>query len=68
MKSAVRFTLAQQVLMNIIFVMLMVVGIYTLFSVPIERYPTVQFGQVTIQAYFPGASPEDVLQLITQTS
>ncbi|MDJ0838196.1 MAG: efflux RND transporter permease subunit [Acidobacteriota bacterium] len=66
MKSAVRFTLAQQVLMNIIFVTLMVMGAYTMLSVPIERYPNVQFGQVSIQAFFPGASPADVEALVTR--
>lgn len=65
MKGLVRFTLAQQVLLNIVFVLLMVIGAYTLLSVPIERYPTVQLGQASIQTFFPGASPEDVEALVT---
>jgi len=66
MKAIVRFTLAQQVLFNILFVLLMVIGAYTLLSVPVERYPTVKLGQASIQAFFPGASPEDVEALVTR--
>ena len=35
-------------------------------SVPIERYPNVRFGQASILAFFPGASPEDVEALVTR--
>lgn len=41
MKSVVRFTLRQTVLLNLLFVLLMVVGVFATFSLPVERYPNV---------------------------
>ena len=65
MKGLIRFTLSQAVFFNIFFVILVVVGIYTLFVVPVERYPAVNMGKARIQAFYPGASPEDVEALVT---
>ena len=66
MKALLRFTLAQTVLFNVVFVLLMVVGAYAILAVPVERYPAVKMGQVSIQAFYPGASPEEVEALVTR--
>ncbi|MBU0480426.1 MAG: efflux RND transporter permease subunit [Proteobacteria bacterium] len=66
MKEIVRFTLAQKVLINLLFVLLMVVGAFALFNSPVERYPNIEFGKAYVTTYFPGASPRDVEALITQ--
>ena len=41
------------------------VGFFALFDLPIERYPNVQMGKVQITTIFPGASPEEVENLVT---
>lgn len=66
MNTFIRFSLAQKVLLNLLFVLLIVIGAFILFVMPVERYPNIQFGKVFIITYFPGASPEDVETLITK--
>ncbi len=66
MKSLVRFTLAQSVLFNLMFVILMVVGAWAFLSLPVERYPNVQIGKVYIETAYPGANPAEVEALVTR--
>jgi HAE1 family hydrophobic/amphiphilic exporter-1 len=44
----------------------MAVGVFALLSLPVERYPDVQMGEVLITTMYPGASPKDVESLVTQ--
>ncbi|VAX10137.1 RND multidrug efflux transporter; Acriflavin resistance protein [hydrothermal vent metagenome] len=66
MEALVRFSLKQRVLYNLLFVVLIVAGAFSMFSLPAERYPNVNFGEVTISTYFPGASPAEVETLVTR--
>ncbi len=65
MDSLIRFSLKQKVFFNLLFVVLIVAGSYSLFNLPTDRYPNVNFGEVIINTYFPGASPTDVETLVT---
>ncbi len=66
MQRFVTFTLAQKVFFNLLFVLLMVIGAFTLLRMPVERYPNIQFGKMYINTYLPGASPEEVETLVTR--
>jgi HAE1 family hydrophobic/amphiphilic exporter-1 len=66
MKGIVQFSLQQKVFFNLIFILLTVVGFYAMFQLPAERYPNVNFGEVSISTYYPGASPSEVEMLVTQ--
>lgn len=66
MQRFVNFTLQQKVVFNLLFVLLMVIGAFTLLRMPVERYPNIQFGKMYILTYLPGASPEDIETLITR--
>lgn len=66
MEKFVSFTLQQKVVFNLIFVLLMIIGAFTLLRMPVERYPNIQFGNMYINTYLPGASPEDIETLITK--
>lgn len=66
MQRFVTFTLSQKVVFNLLFVLLMVIGAFTLLRMPVERYPNIQFGKMYINIYLPGASPEEVETLITR--
>ena len=66
MEAVVRFSLRQRVFYNLIFVVLMAVGVVTLFSLPAERYPNFGFGEVIISTAYPGAAPQDVESLVTR--
>ncbi|CCO23045.1 efflux RND transporter permease subunit [Maridesulfovibrio hydrothermalis] len=66
MKGLMRFTLKQTVFINVVFVLLMVVGIFSMTDLPVERYPNVHMGKVIITGFLPGASPSDVEALVTK--
>ncbi|MCG6983612.1 MAG: efflux RND transporter permease subunit [Thiocapsa sp.] len=66
MRGLVRFTLRQQVLFNLLFVLMIVAGAFSLAALPMERYPEINFGKVIVTTVYPGASPRDVEALVTR--
>ena len=65
-QNLIRMTLGQKVFVNLVFVLLMVVGVFCVFDLPVERYPDVRMGKVIINGFLPGASPEEVETLVTR--
>ncbi|WP_207263669.1 efflux RND transporter permease subunit [Desulfovibrio sp. Huiquan2017] len=65
-RALIRFTLGQKVFVNLMFVLLMVVGVFCVLDLPVERYPDVRMGKVVISAFLPGASPDEVETLVTR--
>jgi HAE1 family hydrophobic/amphiphilic exporter-1 len=59
-------TLGQKVFVNLMFVLLMVVGVFCVLDLPVERYPDVRMGKVVISGFLPGASPDEVETLVTR--
>ena len=66
LRPLVRFTLKQSVFINIVFVILMVSGVYSLLTTPVENLPPVDIGKVMITTVYYGANAEDVEQLVTR--
>ncbi|MDY0189582.1 MAG: efflux RND transporter permease subunit [Desulfuromonas sp.] len=66
MKNFVNFTLKQTVFINVIFVILMVAGVYSVFNTPVENLPPVSIGKVFITTVDYGASAADIEQLVTR--
>ncbi len=66
MKNFVNFTLKQTVFVNVVFVILMVAGVYSVFNTPVENLPPVAIGKVFITTVDYGASAADVEQLVTR--
>jgi multidrug efflux pump subunit AcrB len=60
MKSIFRFFAERHLLANIITLMIIVVGVFTLFRLNRSEWPKVDIGVVEITTQYPGASPEDV--------
>ena len=48
MKSVVSYSLKQIVFLNVVFVLLIVAGTYSLFTTPVENMPPVDIGKVFI--------------------
>jgi HAE1 family hydrophobic/amphiphilic exporter-1 len=65
-QALIRFSLSQKVFVNLMFILLMVVGVFCVFELPVERYPDVRMGKVVISAFLPGASPDEVETLVTR--
>ena len=55
--SLIRFGLRQTVFFNLVFVILIIAGAFSLLSLPVERDPEINLGKVIISTYFPGANP-----------
>ncbi len=65
MKSIVRFFLKQSVFINVTFVILVIAGIFSMKTIPVENMPNVGMGQVFIHTVYFGASADDVEKLVT---
>ncbi|MEZ0575632.1 efflux RND transporter permease subunit [Halodesulfovibrio aestuarii] len=66
MRSVIAFTLNQKVLVNLAFLVLMILGVISILTIPVDRMPYVKMGKVHIGAFLPGASPSDVESLVTR--
>ena len=67
MKSLIRFALDQGVLLNVMFVGLMLFGLFIAVpQLPIDRYPNIEFGEVSVDTAYPGAAPDEVESQVTQ--
>lgn len=66
MKNFINLTIKQKVFINVVFVILMVGGVYSVFHTPVENLPPVAIGKVFITTVHYGASAEDVEQLVTR--
>ncbi|MCI0733864.1 MAG: efflux RND transporter permease subunit [Methylococcaceae bacterium] len=66
MQSVIQFSLQQKIFFNLVFIVLMLGGTYATFAITTDRYPHVNFGEVIITTYFPGASPSEVETLVTR--
>ncbi|WP_461208629.1 efflux RND transporter permease subunit [Desulfocurvus sp. DL9XJH121] len=66
MRPVIRFSLAQRVFFNLVFVVLIVAGAFSMARLPVERYPQVNFGKVFVSTFYPGASSTDVEALVTR--
>jgi len=66
MKPVVKFSIKQTVFINVVFVILIVAGAFSMYTIPVENMPTVDMGKVFIYTAYYGASAEDVEQLVTK--
>jgi multidrug efflux pump subunit AcrB len=60
------FSVRQRVLVNLIFIAVVVVGLYTFFSMPVELLPNVNMGEAIVVVVYPGVSPEEMETLVTK--
>ena len=65
MQAVVRFSLKQKIFYNLVFILLTVAGFIAMNLLPAERYPNIDFGEVNISTFYPGASPIEVETLVT---
>ncbi len=63
--SVPRFSVSQPVLVNLVAVSMTIIGAVTLAGMHRESLPTMPTGWGAVITYYPGASPEEVEQLIT---
>lgn len=64
MKSLIRFFYGNHLFGNLLTAVILVVGLYSVFSIRKDLFPSVDFDTTIITAIFPGASPDQVEKLI----
>jgi multidrug efflux pump subunit AcrB len=60
------FSVRQRVLVNLVFIAVVVVGLYTFFTMPAELLPNVNLGEAIVVVVYPGVSPEEMETLVTK--
>lgn len=65
-KAVIRFSLKQRIFYNLLFIALIVAGSIAISDLSAERFPNVNFGEVIISAYYPGAAPHEVEAMVTR--
>jgi len=63
--SPARFSVKQVVLVNLLFLVLMAMGIGSLLKTPVDVFPDISFNSVILITVWPGASPTEVERLVT---
>ena len=66
MKSFIEFLLSKRAVVNVVFAILLLAGINSFISSPVQNMPPVDLGKVFISTVYYGASPDDVESLVTK--
>ncbi len=53
------------ILLNLLVVAILVMGILSMLTLPREEFPAVEFGRVLVNVIYPGVSPQEMEQLVT---
>lgn len=53
------------ILINLLVIAIVILGIYSMVSLPREEFPAVEFGRVLVITVYPGVSAEEMEQLVT---
>jgi multidrug efflux pump subunit AcrB len=63
--SPARFAVKQVVLVNLLFLVLLAMGIRVLVTIPVDVFPDISFNSAILTTVWPGASPSEVERLVT---
>lgn len=65
MKKVIDYFVNHSVVVNLLTVLIIVMGTFSIFSLNKETFPNVDFNYVVVRNMFPGTAPEDVEKLLT---
>ncbi len=65
MRTLIEFFLKRPLLVNLLTVIILLVGGYSLYTLQKETFPKVEFDIITIRTNYSGSSSEDVEKLVT---
>lgn len=65
MKKIIDYFVDNSVVVNLLTVLIVIMGTFSIFSLNKETFPNVDFNYVVIRNMFPGTAPEDVEKLLT---
>src|SRR5690606_14722701 len=64
--SIPRFSVQNSVFVNLLMILVIAMGTYSLFTLPTELMPQIRLNRVVVAVSYPGASPEEVEELIVK--
>ncbi len=64
MKNILEFFVKRSLVVNLISIFIILLGFYAMYSINREAYPNVSLDQIAISFSYPGASPDEIEQLI----
>ena len=64
MNAVVRFFVERGLLVNLVSVLVLALGIYTMFAINREAFPNVNLDMVEVNVAYPGATPEEIEHLV----
>lgn len=62
--SIAKFSVKNSVLVNMITIMVVIVGMFTVYEIPKEEMPPVEFGMFWVMVMYPGVSPAEMENLV----
>ena len=65
MNSLIDFFLKRSLLVNLLTVIILIVGSFSIYNLQKETFPQVEFDVITVITAYPGSSAEDVEKLVT---
>lgn len=65
MKNLIEYFLSKDLLVNLVSLIILVAGIFSVILLKKETFPKVDFGFITVTTILPSSSPEDVEKLVT---
>ena len=65
MGTVIEFFLKRPLIVNLISIMIIIVGSFSVWNLQKEIFPQVEFEVILINTIYPGASAEDVEQMVT---
>lgn len=64
MRAIIKFLVERDLLVNLVSVMLVIMGIFTVFQINREAFPNVNLDTIQIDSYYPGATPVELERLV----
>jgi multidrug efflux pump subunit AcrB len=65
MKKIIDYFVDNSVVVNLLTILIVIMGMFAVFSLNKETFPNVDFNYVVVRNIFPGTAPEDVEKLLT---
>ena len=59
------FSVKHSLFINLLSVLILLIGLIAMFTLNREAFPVIDFDEVAVQTYYPGAPAEDVEKLVT---
>ncbi|MDH5545157.1 MAG: efflux RND transporter permease subunit [Gammaproteobacteria bacterium] len=64
MNAIISFLVNRELVVNLVSVLLIILGLWATFNINREAFPNVNLDQISVSAFYPGATPEEIERLV----